>query len=188
MEPGALTPDDLIEDARRRLTRQSYAPRPPIAGVALSEIAVSRSADGLFAEIARIDEEDGRLQGLPGFRPVQWNWSLLPPGAVKAWHLHLDQEDVWLVPPDSTLLVGLADVRGDSPTAAALQRLVLGGGRCHRLLIPRGVAHGVANLGSAPQVLLYAVNRFFTADADRTDEWRLPWDHFGAEFWSMGRG
>ena len=64
----------------------------------------------------------------------------------------------------------------------------MGAGRCHRLLIPRGVAHGVANLGTEPQAILYAVNQFFTADPDRTDEWRLPWDHFGAEFWSMGRG
>ena len=63
-----------------------------------------------------------------------------------------------------------------------------GQGAPHRLLIPRGVAHGLANLGTAPQAILYAVNRFFTADADRTDEWRLPWDQFGAEFWSMGRG
>jgi dTDP-4-dehydrorhamnose 3,5-epimerase len=192
MEPGPLTPDDLIEDAWRCLTRQSYAPRPSIAGVALSEITVSRSADGFFAEIARIDGEDGDLQGLQGFRPVQWNWSLLQPGAVKAWHLHLNQEDLFVVPPDSTLLVGLADLRReaqrDAGTRPSPQRFVLGAGRCHRLLIPRGVAHGVANLGTAPQALFYAVNRFFTADADRTDEWRLPWDHFGAEFWSMERG
>jgi hypothetical protein len=36
------------------------------------------------------------------------------------------------------------------------------------------VAHGLANLGTAPQAILYAVNRFFTTDADRTDECRLP--------------
>ena len=70
----------------------------------------------------------------------------------------------------------------------APQRLILGAGRAHRLLIPRGVGHGLANLGTAPQALLYAVNCFFTADAERTDEWRLPWDQFGAEFWSMERG
>jgi dTDP-4-dehydrorhamnose 3,5-epimerase len=191
MEPKPLTAHDLVEDARKVLRRQSYAPRQPIPGVALSEIAVSRSADGLFAEIARITEAGG-VQGLEGFRPVQWNWSLLQPGAVKAWHLHLDQDDVFIVPPDATLLVGLADLRhdaeGDPGGRARPQRLVVGAGRCHRLLIPRGVAHGLANLGAAPQALFYAVNRFFTADPDRTDEWRLPWDHFGAEFWSMERG
>jgi dTDP-4-dehydrorhamnose 3,5-epimerase len=190
MEPRPLRPDDLVEDARRRLTRQSYAPRAPIAGVELSEVAVSRSADGLFAEIARIDGGGGAVQGLEGFRPIQWNWSSLLPGAVKAWHLHLDQEDLFIVPPDSTLLVGLADLRRDgrAETRATPQRLVLGAGRFHRLLIPRGVAHGIANLGTTPQAVLYAVNHFFTADAERTDEWRLPWDHFGAEFWEMGRG
>jgi dTDP-4-dehydrorhamnose 3,5-epimerase len=187
MEPRPLTPDDLVEDARPHLRRQSYAPRPPIAGVVVTEAPVSRSADGLFVEIARADGAGG-VQGLEGFRPVQWNWSLLQPGAVKAWHLHLDQEDLWIVPPDATLLVGLADLRRDSPSRSTLQRLVLGAGHCHRLLIPRGVAHGVANLGTEPQALLYAVNHGFTPDPDRTDEWRLPWDRFGAEFWSMGRG
>jgi dTDP-4-dehydrorhamnose 3,5-epimerase len=154
--------------------------------VAVTEVPVSRSPDGLFAELGRIDDRGG-VQGVEGFRAVQWNWSLLQPGAVKAWHLHLDQEDLWIVPPTSTLLVGLADLRKDSPTRSILQRLVLGGGRCHRLLVPRGVAHGVANLGGEAQAILYAVNRLFTADPDRTDEWRLPWDRFGAEFWSMGR-
>ena len=189
MEPRALNLSDLIEEARPHLTQQSYAPRPSIPGVALSEVTVARSADGLFAEIARIDECGG-IQGLEGFRPIQWNWSLLQPGSVKAWHLHLEQDDLFIVPPDSTLLVGLVDLRRDATAGARPipQRLVLGGGRSHRLLIPRGVAHGLANLSTAPQTILYAVNRFFTTDAERNDEWRLPWDQFGAEFWSMGRG
>jgi dTDP-4-dehydrorhamnose 3,5-epimerase len=187
MDRKPLTPEDLVDGARKRLSRQSYAPRPSIAGVELSEVAVARSADGFFAELARIGG-DGGLQGLEAFRPVQWNWSLLQPGAVKAWHVHMHQDDLFIVPPDSTLLIGLADVRREVDPRPAPQRLVLGGGRCHRLHIPRGVAHGLANLGAAPQAIIYAVNRFFTADADRTDEWRLPWDHFGAEFWTMERG
>lgn len=191
IDPTPLTPKDLLEDVGPALTRQSYAGQPAIEGAALGEMPVFRGPDGLFAELVRLDE-DRRVQGLAGFRPVQWNWSLLQPGAVKAWHLHLDQDDVFIVPPDATLLVGLADLRhdaeGDPGGRARPQRLVVGAGRCHRLLIPRGVAHGLANLGAAPQALFYAVNRFFTADPDRTDEWRLPWDHFGAEFWSMERG
>ncbi len=182
-----LTADDLLPDVRGALTRQSYSSPPAIAGVTLAAVPVFRSADGLFAELARVDEVRGML-GVEGFRPVQWNWSLVAAGAVKAWHLHLDQDDVWIVPPDSTLLVGLADLRRASPTAAAVQRLTLGAGRCDRLLIPRGVAHGVANLGRRPQALVYAVNRAFTADPERTDEWRLPWDRFGGDFWAMERG
>ncbi len=187
LDPTPLTPKDLIEDAARDLTRQSYAPRPPIAGVALGEVPVFRSPDGLFTEIIRLDGER-QAEGFAGFRPIQWNWSLLEPGAVKAWHLHLNQEDLWVIPPDSALLVGLVDLRRHSPTVSTVQRLSLGGGRCHRLLIPRGVAHGVANLGTRPQTMLYAVNQFFSADPGATDEWRLPWDRFGAGFWEMGRG
>lgn len=185
--PPPLAPADLTAEVARDLVRQSYAPRAPVEGVVLDEAAVSRGPDGLFVELARL-EADGGVQGVPAFRPVQWNWSLMEPGAVKAWHVHLAQEDLWLVPPDSTLLVGLADLRHASPTAGVVQRLTLGGGRCHRLLIPRGIAHGVANLTSRPQAILYAVNRFFSPDPGATDEWRLPWDRFGAEFWSMGRG
>jgi dTDP-4-dehydrorhamnose 3,5-epimerase len=186
MDPTRLRPDDLIDTARD-LTRQSYAPRPPIAGVALGEVPVFRSPDGLFAEIARLDEAR-QADGFPGFCPVQWNWSLLEPGAVKAWHLHLNQEDLWIIPPDAALLVGLVDLRRASSTAGHTQRLTLGSGRCHRLLIPRGVAHGVANLGPRRQTMLYAVNQFFTADPDGTDEWRLPWDRFGESFWAMSTG
>jgi len=156
-------------------------------GVVLGETPVFRSPDGLFPETMRL-REGGDVDGLGGFRPVQWNWRLLEPGAVKGWHLHFAQEDLWIVPPDASLLVGLVDLRKSSPTAGHVQRLTLGAGRCHRLLIPRGVGHGVANLTSRPQAMLYAVNRFFTPDPDRTDEWRLPWDRFGADFWSMGRG
>lgn len=187
MDQSPLDPADLVTDVARDVTRQSYAPRPPIDGVVLGEVPVFRSPDGLFTETTRL-REDGCVEGLPGFRPVQWNWSVLEPGAVKGWHLHLDQEDLWVIPPDASLLVGLADLRRRSPTAGTLQRLALGSGRCHRLLIPRGVGHGVANLTQRSQAMLYAVNRFFTPDPDRTDEWRLPWDRFGADFWAMGRG
>lgn len=187
MDAPRLTLTDLIDDVVRQVARQSYAPRPPIAGVVLGEVPVFRSPDGLFAELARLDA-DGQVQGLAGFRPVQWNWSLMEPGAVKAWHLHFGQDDLWIVPPSSSVLVGLVDLRRDSATVSHTQRLALGGGRCHRLLIPRGVAHGVANLTGEPQTMLYAVNQFFTADPAESDEWRLPWDRFGAAFWAMERG
>ena len=190
MESRDLKLTDLVQEVRSHVSQQSYAPRSPISGVVLSEQPVFRGADGLFAEIARIDRADGGVQGLAGFRPVQWNWSLLQPGAVKAWHLHLRQDDLFLVPPVSTLVVGLVDLRNDAHGEArpAPHSMVLGAGRLHRLLIPRGVAHGVANLGAEPQAMLYGVDEYFSAEPDRSDEWRLPWDHFGAGFWSIARG
>lgn len=91
MEPQRLQPADLIADAARDLTRQSYAPQPPIEGVALDDVPVHTAPDGLFAELARLDG-DRQVTGFPGFRPVQWNWSVLEPGAVKAWHLHRERK------------------------------------------------------------------------------------------------
>src|SRR5262249_49281882 len=102
----------------------------------------------------------------------------------------LKQDDLFLVPPVSTLLIGLADLRQNAHDGArpVPQSLILGAGRFHRLLIPRGVAHGVANLGTEPQAMLYAVDEYFSVEPDLHDEVPLPWDHSCAAFWSMPRG
>ena len=50
------------------------------------------------------------------------------------------------------------------------------------------MAHGVAHPGHRPQVMLYAVNQFFSPNPGETDEWRLPWDRFGGSFWALGKG
>ncbi len=186
MKPNPLSLPDLLDSVTKAVTRQAYAARKAIDGVVLDEARVHRGSDGAFAELLRLDEA-GDAAGFESFRPVQWNWSVLEAGAVKAWHLHLSQDDLWIVPPTSTVLVGLVDLRRASPTVNESARLALGGGTCHRLWIPRGVAHGVANLGTTPQSLIYAMNQLFRSAADESDEWRLPADHFGAEFWQMDR-
>ena len=65
-------------------------------------------------------------------------------------------------------------------------RFALGAGKARLLFIPRGVAHGVANLSSRPASIIYFVNRAF--DAENPDEHRLPWDVIGAAFWSIQPG
>jgi dTDP-4-dehydrorhamnose 3,5-epimerase len=98
----------------------------------------------------------------------------------------LNQEDVWFVPPGDRLLVGLVDVREHSPTYQTSMRLVMGAGKARLLFIPRGVAHGAANLGSHPAGIIYFVNQAF--DADRPDEHRLPHDLLGVDFWTIQPG
>jgi len=136
-------------------------------------------------EVARVSPE-GELLARPGMRVSQVNYSRVLPGAVKAFHLHFNQEDVWFVPPTDRLLVGLLDVRQDSPTYEQRMRLVLGGGQTRMLYIPRGVAHGVANLWQQPAVLMYFVNQQFSLD--EPDERRLPSDLCGPDFWSIHPG
>jgi len=84
------------------------------------------------------------------------------------------------------LLVGLVDLRKDSPTLNTKMRSVLGEGMSKLLYIPRGVAHGVANLGSRPGEIIYLLNQYF--DANDSDENRLPWDFFGDDFWEARKG
>jgi dTDP-4-dehydrorhamnose 3,5-epimerase len=106
----------------------------------------------------------------------------LLPSAIKGWHLHYNQEDIWFVFPDSHLLVGLWDLREDSPTKNQTMRITLGGGKSQLLYIPRGVAHGTVNLSSRNADLIYFINQQFSLD--QPDEHRIPWDTLGEDFWT----
>jgi dTDP-4-dehydrorhamnose 3,5-epimerase len=65
-------------------------------------------------------------------------------------------------------------------------RFVLGAGRAQALYIPRGVAHGLANIWTQPANMIYLVNQLF--DPENPDEHRLPWDVLGNDFWEIKKG
>tara|TARA_B100000745_G_scaffold299539_1_gene250569 strand:+ start:1143 stop:1682 length:540 start_codon:yes stop_codon:yes gene_type:complete len=150
--------------------QQSYSSPPRIEGVQLDQLAVHSDEGGSFIELCRVDQ--GKLQGLPDFEILQSNYSRVMPGAIKAWHMHLNQEDVWFVSPWDSLLVALYDLRDDSPTVGTLMRFTMGSGRASRLYIPRGVAHGCMNVTTAPVTMQYFVNQRF--DPLNPDEYRYP--------------
>jgi dTDP-4-dehydrorhamnose 3,5-epimerase len=129
----------------------------------------------------------GTLAGMRGFTVQQVNYSELAPGAIKAFHLHLRQTDVWFVPPGDRVLCVLIDARAGSPTAGVRSRLVLGDGRSQLLRIPPGVAHGARNLGPGPARIIYFTDLHFTSEPESCDEGRLPWDFAGAEVWNIAR-
>jgi dTDP-4-dehydrorhamnose 3,5-epimerase len=108
------------------------------------------------------------------------------PGTIKAFHLHLNQEDVWFVPPHERLLVVLSDQRAASPTRGVMMRFVLGADKSRLVYIPRGVAHGAANLWQVPASIIYVVNQQFNIEAP--DEGRLPWDFVGRDVWKIAQG
>jgi dTDP-4-dehydrorhamnose 3,5-epimerase len=108
------------------------------------------------------------------------------PGTIKAFHLHFNQEDVWFVMPYDRLLIGLFDARENSKTYKQSMRFVMGAGRAQILYLPRGVAHGLANIWQQPANMIYFVNQQF--DANQPDEQRLPWDTLGADFWEIKKG
>jgi len=173
------------DEARARYGVQDYSAQRQIEGVELLALRRFNDDGGSMTELGRLD--GGDLEGAPGFVVRQVNYSVMEPLAIKAFHLHERQTDVWYVPPSDKLLLVLGDVRKGSPTEGVVRRMVLGDGNSRLVRIPPGVAHGARNLRPAtPSVIVYFVDvQFSTGPA--CDEGRLPWDHFGAEVWEVER-
>lgn len=185
--PGVqpLSAEDIGQPFRASVSVQDYSPTTAIAGVELLQLRRMVDDGGEFMELLRLDEQ-GCLQAKPSMRVVQVNYSRVLPGAIKAFHLHYQQEDVWFVPPSDRLLLGLVDVREQSPTYGQRMRFVLGEGQPRMVHIPRGVAHGAANIWARPAQIIYLVNQHFSLQDP--DERRLPWDLCGADFWAIAPG
>jgi len=167
-------------------TVQDYGSRPKIDGLDIVELRRFNDDGGSMTELGRLD--GGKLQDLPDFEARQVNYSTMDPLAIKAFHLHRRQTDVWYVPPSDKILLVVADLRRDSATSGAVQRLVLGDGRSFLVRISPGIAHGARNLRrDAISAIVYFVDVQFSV-GDDCDEGRLPWDHFGAEVWEVERG
>ncbi len=167
------------------LSTQSYGRAPTIEGLRVIELREHGDESGSLIELGRLSAAAALLE-VPDFTVRQLNWSRVASGAVKAWHLHLRQDDLWFVPPWARLLAGLVDARKDSPTLGVQQRMVLGAGKAQLVRVPSGVAHGVANLWTQDADLIYLVDQAF--DPADPDEHRLDWDHFGPEFWTLRKG
>jgi dTDP-4-dehydrorhamnose 3,5-epimerase len=177
---------ELTPEAKRAFDRQVYGRAPAIEGVEIAALARHHDDGGSMTELGRLT--DGRLEALTGFTVRQVNYSEVAPGAIKAFHLHLRQTDVWYVPPSDRMLVVLIDVRRGSPTEDRRMRLVLGDGTSRLLRIPPGVAHGVRNLAGTTGRIIYFVDVQFSPDPATGDEGRLPWDWAGADVWDVTRG
>jgi dTDP-4-dehydrorhamnose 3,5-epimerase len=178
-----LTPEDIDEKVRSHVYTQDYTPKKEISGVKIIPLKNHVGEDGDFCELLHLDT--GEVAEVPGFTLVQINRSRLFPKSVKAWHLHLNQDEIWYILPSQHLFVGLWDVRKGSATTGVSMRIPLGGGQSTLLYIPRGVAHGAMNLIGGPTELFYFINQRFNPQAP--DERRLPWDSLGADFWQPVR-
>jgi len=168
-----------------KVTRQSYRPVSHIDDVEIVRLEWHGDDGGNFTELFRTDK--GLIAGLKQpFEMKQFSMSILVPGAIKAYHLHYSQDDLWYVSPLHRLLVNLHDLRKDSPTFDQHQRILLGGGKNALLRIPKGVAHGVANVYQQDMMMFYATSEQF--NPAEPDEQRLPWDTFGKDVWNITKG
>jgi dTDP-4-dehydrorhamnose 3,5-epimerase len=177
---------DLTPQAKRVFQLQSYAPKSPIEGVQIAELKRHHDDGGAMTELARL--VNGTPEAFAGFTVRQVNYSEIEPGAIKAFHLHARQTDIWFVPPSDRVLLVLADVRKDSRSDGATMRFMLGNGSSRLVRIPPGVAHGAKNLGTATGRVIYFTDVHFSPDPSDCDEGRLPWDYLGADIWDVTRG
>ncbi len=176
---------EFTPDAAAVYGVQDYSGIPMIEGVEIIPLKRFNDDGGAMTELARLDE--GEPQLVKGFQARQMNYSIMEPLAIKAFHLHKRQTDVWFVPPSDKILLVLADVRKGSPTEGEVRRLVLGDTKSFQVRIPPGVAHGCKNLRPSSQsAIIYFVDVQFSVD-ENCDEGRLPWDHFGEEVWEVER-
>ena len=139
-----------------------------IEGVRVAPLIVHPDDRGYFLELQRI----GR--GLAGQFPAattQVSAALNYPGAVKAFHYHLQQTDCWN-PVRGLLQVALADLRLGSPTFGRRNTMYIGPLRPWQVLVPPGVAHWYKVIGTEDALLVYLTDRFYNPQ----DEGRIPYD------------
>jgi dTDP-4-dehydrorhamnose 3,5-epimerase len=177
---------EFSENAKRVFGVQDYSPKPQIAGVETVELRRHTDEGGSMTELGRFT--GGVPEAFPGFTLRQVNYSEIEAGAIKAFHLHRAQTDIWYVPPGDKLLLVLIDVRSGSPTEGVKMRRVLGDGASRLVRIPPGVAHGVRNLAQARGRIIYFTDTHFSPDPELCDDGRLPWDYAGADVWEVARG
>jgi dTDP-4-dehydrorhamnose 3,5-epimerase len=176
----------LNDRARAAFGYQDYTAKERIDGIQIVELRRFNDDGGSITELGRL--QLGEHAQLPGFVCRQVNYSEMEPGAIKAYHLHHRQTDVWYVPPCDKLLLVLHDCRAGSPSEGQTMRVVLGDGKDRLVRIPPGVAHGARNLGQRVGRIIYMVDVQFSPTPGECDEGRLPWDFLGAEVWDMVRG
>lgn len=176
----------LNEKAKTSFSYQDYVKKPAIEGVQIVPLRRFHDDGGAITELGRLIA--GKHQQLPGFEAKQINYSEVEPGAIKAYHLHHRQTDVWYVPPHDKFLLVLHDCRKGSPTEGTTMRFVIGDGESALVRIPPGVAHGTTNLGKSTGRILYFVDVHFSVEPGECDEGRLPWNFLGPEVWEVVKG
>lgn len=121
---------------------------------------------GFLIEVLR--DDDGLLKKFG-----QTNFTVAYLGAIKAFHYHKKQDDLWFMATGKAIVV-LHDLRDDSPTKGETQIIMAGEGDYKLILIPVGVAHGYKVLSEEPVLLFYHTTKSYNSASP--DEERIPFD------------
>ena len=131
-------------------------------GVVWRELTTHADHRGDLTEVFRAEWHEGPA-------PVQWNFVRSERNVLRGVHAHPRHDD-YLVMLRQRMLLGLKDLRRDSPTHDLAAMVELDGDHLSAIFIPHGVAHGFYLPSEA--LYIYAVNSYW----DRSDELRCRWD------------
>jgi dTDP-4-dehydrorhamnose 3,5-epimerase len=132
------------------------------AGLLVRPLEPHGDERGTFVELHR-REWDTEID------PVQWNAVHSEAGVLRGVHVHPRHDD-YLTAVRGRVVVGVRDLREDSPTHGSAACLELTAERPQALTIPHGVAHGF--YFAEPSTHVYAVSHYW----DPTDELGCRWD------------
>lgn len=110
----------------------------------------------------------------------QINFSMQHPGVIKAWHRHAHQADFWIC------LTGHLKVGVYCESDRAAWQVTIGERAPSVVIIPPGLWHGAATVGTTPAGLLYYVTRAY--DPSNPDEQRRPFDSVPGFSWDVRHG
>lgn len=173
-----------LTDGMTRVLDAMHAAQPPrparIDGVMVKTLRKHADSRGFFIEqLKRGDVDDTGALFLPERPFAQMSRSVVyarggnPPEPIKAFHWHHRQWDYWDIVSGNARVV-LVDLRDESPTAGAVQTLMIGDDSPRVVAIPPRVAHGYQCLGLHDVHLAYYVTEPY--DAAAPDEGRIAWD------------
>jgi dTDP-4-dehydrorhamnose 3,5-epimerase len=135
-------------------------------GVERRVLAAHTDERGSFTEILR-------RSWCPETEYLQWNLVHSQAGVLRGVHLHPRHDD-YLVVVAGEVVVGLRDLRRQSPTAGVGTMLSMRGDRPEAVFIPHGVAHGFCFLTESTYIC--GVSHYWDTDDElgcRYDDLRL---------------
>lgn len=122
-----------------------------LAGVRVVDLTAHPDERGQFVEVFR---DEWPLE----VRPVQWNAVRSRAGVLRGVHVHVTHHD-YLTVLAGTLVLGLHDLRPDSPTTGRSALLTIDADAPRAVAIPPGVCHGF--WFPVPSVHLYGVDSYW---------------------------
>jgi dTDP-4-dehydrorhamnose 3,5-epimerase len=135
-----------------------------IAGAILVPLDDRADARGCLTEMYRAS--------WPGLFPVvQWNACRSRAGVVRGAHVHADYDEFYML-VSGRLVLGLHDIRPDSPTRGRTWQLHWSADDGRGVVVPRGVAHAL--LIEEDALLAMGLSAYFDPARDGECQWDDP--------------